>query len=151
MSRIQIVQFRPEFRDEVVDIIGKNLANLKIVPADSLPIDDEDLFRIPEVYDGKSRFWVALEGNKVIGTVGIKDKGADTAKLKRMFVLMDHHGKGVGLKLLNTAISFARDQGFKQVILNTNINMHRAHHFYEKNGFKKTGQDGDKYSYKLEL
>lgn len=147
----QIIQFKPKYRDGVIEVIGKNLVDLGVVSESSLPIDDEDLFKIPEVYSGKGRFWVAVENDKVIGTVAIRDVGKDTAKLNRMFVLKEHHGKGVGQKLLDQAISFAKEHGFKEVILNTHLNMNRAHHFYEKNGFKKVGQTEDKYNYKLEL
>lgn len=77
----------------------------------------------------------------MIGTVAIRDFGDDIAKLKRMFVDHDYHGKGVGQKLLDHALDFAKVQGFREVILNTHPLMKRAHRFYEKNGFVKVGDD----------
>jgi len=151
MDTFKIVEFKPEYQSGVIDVIGKNLAVLKVVPTDSLPIDDEDLFHIPKVYSGRGRFWVALQDGKVIGTVAIRDMGGATAKLNRMFVTMDLHGKGIGQKLFDHAKNFAKKQGFAELILNTHFNMERAHHFYEKNGFIKTGSGEDKYFYRLEL
>jgi len=90
-------------------------------------------------------------GKKVIGTVAIRDMGGDTAKLNRMFVLSNYHGKDVGQTLLDHAIAFAKKQGYKEVILNTHLLMKRAHHFYEKNGFKKVKKEQDKYHYKMDL
>lgn len=147
----QIIEFQPQYRDQVIDVIGKVLRQLKVILQSDEPLTDEDLYKIPEVYSGKGKFWVAIYDGKVIGTVAIKDMGQQVAKLNRMFVLFDYHGKGVGQGLLNEALAFAKDQGYKEIILNTHKLMKRAHHFYEKNGFRMVGKKSDKYHYRLDL
>ena len=77
--------------------------------------------------------------------------GGNTAKLNRMFVLSNYHGKGVGQALFDHAIAFAKKQGYKEIILNTHFLMKRAHRFYEKNGFKQVRKEQDKYHYKMDL
>jgi len=149
--KFQIVEFEQKYQNQVIDIVGKGLMELKVISESNEPLQDEDLYRIPEVYKNRGRFWVALEGNKIIGTIAIRDMGGSTAKLNRMFVLSNYHGKGVGQALFDHAIAFARKMEYKEVILNTHLLMKRAHHFYEKNGFKKIGKEKDKYHYKMDL
>ncbi|OGM29497.1 hypothetical protein A2630_00695 [Candidatus Woesebacteria bacterium RIFCSPHIGHO2_01_FULL_44_10] len=147
----EIAEFEPKYQGQVVDVVGKGLMELEVIPKSDEPLQDEDLYQIPEIYKDRGRFWVALEGDLVIGTVAIRDMGNDTAKLNRMFVLSDYHGKGVGQALFNHAIAFAKKQGYKEVVLNTHFLMKRAHRFYEKNGFKRIGKEKDKYHYKMDL
>jgi len=137
--------------DQVVDVIDKVLRDIKVIPESSDRIEDEDLFKISQIYNDRGRFWVAIESDKIIGTVAIRDLGNNVAKLNRMFVLVDYHGSGIGQELLNTAINFAKGQKYSEIILNTSILMHRAHHFYEKNGFVKYSEDSEEYHYRLIL
>jgi N-acetylglutamate synthase-like GNAT family acetyltransferase len=147
----RIVEYEPSYEDGVKIVIGKVLKGIGVLPDLEGPVDDEDLSKILEIYSGRGNFWVALERGRVIGTVAIRDMGGETAKLNRMFVLIDYHGKGVGQALFEKALSFAKKQGFKKLILNTHTLMSRAHHFYEKNGFRRIRQDNDKYYYELNL
>lgn len=144
----QIIEFEKSFETQVVRLISEVLKDQKVISDKVDVVDDEDLSKIPAVYSGRGGFWVAVENGKVLGTVAIREIGKDTAKLNRMFVLTQYHGKGVGPALLQYAIEFAKQQGFKEIILNTHHLMHRAHRFYEKNGFKRVSETSDKYSYK---
>lgn len=146
----KIIQFNPKYQKAVVDLVGELLVYTGVIPKEDLPINDDDLYRIPDFYDGRGGFWLAVDEEKLIGVVGIKEIGGK-AKLKRMFVLPKYHGSGVGQELLNYAINQAHEQGFTQMILNTNEHMTRAHHFYEKNGFVKTGQDGTQLHYERDI
>jgi len=147
----QIIEFKSEYQDQVIDVVGRGLMELNVIPKSDKPLQDEDLYQIPNVYKGRGRFWIAVKEDKVIGTVAIRDMGGDTAKLNRMFVLSKYHSKGVGQALFDHAIAFAKKQCYKEVILNTHFLMKRAHSFYEKNGFKKVRKEQDKYHYKMDL
>ena len=147
----EVVEFRPEYQDQIIDLISKALRDQKVIPDDTESIDDEDLRNIPQIYSGRSQFWVAIEDSKVIGTIAVRDMGESIAKLKRMFVSSEYHGTGIGQSLLSQALTFARQKGFKEVTLNTHPLMKRAHNFYEKNGFQKTREDKDGVSYKMYL
>ncbi len=147
----KIVPFEEKYVGQVKDLIGNLLVFTGTISPTDLPIDDEDLDSIPETYSGKGGFWLAILGDRVIGTVGLKEMGDNIAKLKRMFVTSDLHGKGVGETLLNHALNHAKTQGFNKITLNTNEHMIRAHHFYEKHGFKHTGKTGTQLHYELSL
>lgn len=147
----EIIEFTKAYQAQVIRLITQVLKDQQVISDDVDAIDDEDLFHIADIYTGRGRFWVAVENDQVIGTVAIREIDNDTAKLHRMFVLTQYHGKGVGPALLQHAIDFARQQGYTEIILNTHHLMHRAHRFYEKHGFTKTGDTSDKFSYKLIL
>ncbi len=147
MSGFYIEEYSEKYKDQIKEVIGKTLADISVIDKQSLPIDDPDLDNIENVYSGKGKFWVAIIDSKVIGTVAIQDIGNQIATLRRMFVLIGYHGDGTGQKLLDHALHFAKDQGFTKIILNTHELMHRAHRFYEKNGFKRVGKTEDKYNY----
>ena len=150
-NKIKIKEYSEEYKEQIKDVIGKTLADISVIDRNSLPINDEDLNKIKEIYSGKGRFWIALDNNNVIGTVAIRDMGNHAAKLNRMFVLVEYHGSGVGQKLFDHAINFAKKQGFTKIVLNTHELMHRAHGFYEKNNFIRKGKKEDKYTYERRL
>ncbi|HWP79663.1 MAG TPA: GNAT family N-acetyltransferase [Candidatus Acidoferrum sp.] len=84
------------------------------------------------------QIWVAVDGEKVIGSIAIVKAGEDTAQL-RWFALDDrYHGKGLGKKLMDAAMGFCREQGYKQVYLWTVDILYAARHLYEVYGFKLT-------------
>lgn len=146
-----IIPFEEKYIDQVKDLIGNLLVFTGTLSPADLPLDDEDLDAIPDTYSGKGGFWLAIQGDQVIGTVSLKEMGENIAKLKRMFVTSDLHGKGVGEALLNYALNHAKTQRFTKVILNTNEHMTRAHHFYEKHGFKQKGKTGTQLHFELSL
>lgn len=147
---MQIIEFKNKYTEQIKNLIHSILQEMK-TPFGSELEGDPDLDQILQIYKGNSRFWIAVENGEVLGTVAIKKFSRDTAILKRMFVKISMHGKGVGQSLLDYALKFAGEQGYKNIILNTHETMVRAQKFYEKNGFIKIGEHQGSYRYKKEL
>ena len=98
--------------------------------------EQPDLADVPRHYGrGYSRFWIALDGERLIGTTGFVDLGRDQGLLRKMFVHIDYRGSGVAQRLLDNAMRWARDHGFVGLYLGTNSKFHAAQRFYEKHGF----------------
>jgi GNAT superfamily N-acetyltransferase len=151
-EQIKITVYKELYKEQVIRLVGNSLVEQSVIEASCTPIDDDDLHHIPELYIGRGRFWVALKGDELVGTVGIRDLGEGLAILKRMFVKSTYHGSGLGQQLLDTALQFARSKGYTRITLNTHKNMKRAHHFYEKNGFLFTKEKKkDMYTYERVL
>ncbi|MBN2121509.1 GNAT family N-acetyltransferase [Candidatus Micrarchaeota archaeon] len=118
-----------------------------------------DLDDIGGFYLGeKSGFWIALEDGKVVGTIAIKDYGKGRAYLKRMYVAKEFRGTGLARRMLDTALSYARGKGFREVFLATVDEMAAAKKFYSKNGFGRISKlpeglpdFGDNVFYRLAL
>ena len=158
MDIAHIIEFDVQYTDEVKNLLVTVLQSLDLLegpplqrPVPSVTYDDSDLDRIAEIYTKRSRFWLAVKDNQVIGMAAIKEVDAAVALLRRMFVAPAYHGTGVGKQLLYTAFKFAETQGFQIINLDTHIEMKRAHAFYEKHGFRRTAADEQQRHYTLTL
>ncbi|GDY27688.1 N-acetyltransferase [Agarivorans sp. Toyoura001] len=85
-----------------------------------------------------SRYMVALLGNKVVGGCGIAPfaDSKDTSELKKLFLLEEARGQGLGKKLSLACLAFALEQGFSRCYLDTLSNMSAAIKLYEGLGFE---------------
>ncbi|WP_017450523.1 GNAT family N-acetyltransferase [Herbaspirillum rubrisubalbicans] len=134
---IEILAFAPQHAQGVVDLI------LPIQQQEfDIPITLEgqpDLKDIAGFYQkGLGNFWVALDAGKVVGSISLLDIGNQQVALRKMFVAASHRGKehGTAVRLLEGALTWAREQGVRQVFLGTTAKFLAAHRFYEKNGFR---------------
>ncbi|MRG47140.1 GNAT family N-acetyltransferase [Chitinophaga sp. SYP-B3965] len=133
---ITIKPFEPAFTEALITFILDIQQN-----EFGLPIkreDQSDLANIPEEFQqGKSNFWIAVDVDQLIGTIALSDLGAGKAALRKMFVHKDYRGAthGLAMKLLNTLITWAKEQQLSDLYLGTADKLHAAHRFYEKNGF----------------
>lgn len=80
-------------------------------------------------------FLVATDGEAIIGTGAIRRIDGETAELRRMWVLPEHHGRGIGYRLASELLDFARAAGYRRVRLSTSAVQERAIRFYERLGF----------------
>jgi molybdopterin-guanine dinucleotide biosynthesis protein A len=79
--------------------------------------------------------WVALAGGDVAGSVALRDLGDGAYKLKRMYLRSEHRGRGLGRRLLATALAWAHANGARVVRLDTAERMVAARRLYESVGF----------------
>lgn len=138
---INIGVFSDEYGQAVIDLIvtiQQQEFGLPITAA-----DQPDLADIPGFYrTGLGNFWVALQGNRVAGTVALLDIGDHQAALRKMFVHPDFRGreKGTAKGLLAALLAWAGQKGIQKIYLGTTPKFLAAHRFYEKNGFEETGK-----------
>lgn len=85
-----------------------------------------------------SYFLVARIDEKIVGFAGFK-KILDEADIMNIVVHKDFRGQGIGSKLLESLISYAKDNNLK--ILNLEVNETNIHaiHLYDNFGFKYIG------------
>jgi GNAT superfamily N-acetyltransferase len=72
------------------------------------------------------------------GCAAIKHVDDVTAKFRFFFVNYEVRGWGAGSKLLDLAIDFCKEKGYKNVFLWTFSTLHPARHLYKSKGFKIT-------------
>ncbi|KAM4049509.1 putative N-acetyltransferase camello [Anomaloglossus baeobatrachus] len=101
----------------------------------------EDMLDIQQTYMEASgtHFWVAEAEDRVVGTVAAKpsDEDGEELQLKRMSVRKDFRGFGIAKALSREVIGFARQRGYRSVILNTLMVQREAQRMYESVGFQK--------------
>ena len=92
----------------------------------------------PRVYGPpRGTFLVALDGGRLIGTGAVRPIDDETAELKRMWLLEAYQGRGIGYRLFSLLAAFARDAGYRQMWLSTDLIVQsRAVRFYERLGFQ---------------
>ncbi|XP_024414380.1 N-acetyltransferase 8 [Desmodus rotundus] len=106
-----------------------------------------DMSDIAETYlsGPGSCFWVAESEGQVVGTVGALPMEEPTLQkqqlqLFHLSVSLEHRGQGIAKALVRTLLQFARDQGYKEVVLSTTMLQYAAIALYQRMGFQKTGQ-----------
>lgn len=131
----QIIPFSSVYTKEVIKLISSiQKVEYKI---DVKLSQQPDLKNISNHYQTNSgNFWVALNSEKVIGTIGLLDLGNQQSAMRRFFVDEAYRGKKVAKALFYTLLKWSNDIGIGTVFLGTASVFKEAHRFYEKNGFK---------------
>ena len=88
--------------------------------------------------DTSSQLWVALDGDTIVGSIAIVKTEKSTAQLRWFVFDPQYQGKGIGKKLMDTAMLFCREQEYRHVFLWTIQILDAARHLYEKYGFLQT-------------
>ncbi|HMR99040.1 MAG TPA: GNAT family N-acetyltransferase [Anaerolineales bacterium] len=84
-------------------------------------------------------FFAMLYNDKIIGTGAIRRYTNDTCELKRLWLLPEHHGKGLGYRMIQELLAFARNADYRRIRLETHaIYQKRAVEFYKRLGFSET-------------
>src|SRR5262249_29589387 len=83
---------------------------------------------------GEGPIWVALNGDKVVGTVSTVPE-PDWLYSRSMAVVPELQGSGVGFGLIDTVEQYAVENGFDRLFLYTSDFLKGALQFYERCGF----------------
>ena len=131
-NNIKIVPFEPQYASKFRDL---NVAWLE--KYFWVEHHDEEVLGDPEKYIIKpgGTIFMVLEDEKVIGTVALMKMEEGIYELSKMAVTPAAQGKKIGQKLLAHSINFAQDQGWKKLIIYSNLKLKNAIYIYKKAGF----------------
>jgi len=87
------------------------------------------------------RCWIAERDGENVGCIFVVKLDDQTAKLRLLLVDPKARGMGLGARLIDECIHFARRSGYKRMVLWTNSILYSALHLYKKAGFQKTGEE----------
>jgi DNA-binding MarR family transcriptional regulator len=88
-------------------------------------------------YDPKrERCWIVEMDGEIVGSVFLVKESETVAKLRLLLVEPKVRELGIGSRLVNECVQFARRVGYRKIILWTNNVLQSARHIYEKAGFR---------------
>jgi putative acetyltransferase len=142
---VQIRRIKPDEADlarRLIYTVAKHVFN------DPLPLEEimahfdaqgtlEEMNDIQRNYfENGGTFLVMTDKDQIIGTGAIRKLESNICELKRLWLLPEYHGKGLGYQMMQELLSFAREKRYERIRLETDpIHQKRAIEFYEQLGF----------------
>ena len=105
----------------------------------------DDMSDIQQIYfENDGIFLVLTDNEQIIGTGAIRKLDTRTCELKRVWLLFDYHGKGLGYRIIQELLAFAREKGYQRIRLETDRQgQSRAYELYKRIGFYEVPRYSD--------
>jgi GNAT superfamily N-acetyltransferase len=136
----EIVGWRPEFRADFERLNREWIEGYFALEQGDVRVFDDPAGQIVAP-GGQVFFLLDEEGRGVLGTCAVIRHDAQTYELAKMAVAPAARGRGLGDRLVEAAIAFARDAGARRLLLVSNTRLGPALTLYRKHGFRQVPLD----------
>ncbi|MCK6539045.1 MAG: GNAT family N-acetyltransferase [Anaerolineales bacterium] len=95
-------------------------------------------------FENGGTFLVSVKDGRIIGTGAIRYLEDGVCELKRLWLLTEYHGQGLGYRMMQELINAARQKGYRVMrLLTDRFVQRRAIEFYKQLGFYEIPSFGD--------
>ncbi|QYU69629.1 helix-turn-helix domain-containing GNAT family N-acetyltransferase [Leptolyngbya sp. 15MV] len=93
--------------------------------------------------EGREQCWIAERDGNILGSVMLvqEDGDPDTARLRLLYVEPEARGLGIGQALVGQCTMFAREAGYRRVVLWTHAVLESARRIYAAEGYTITASE----------
>ena len=132
LPEFRIIRYDERYRDDMIFMVLSAKDALHKIPS-----INPDLLDIQSCYiDKGDMFWLALDGNRVIGCVGYETTNPLEARVHRLYVKPELKREGVGSALMQTLEKHIREKGYKKISIHTGDERYwESKLFYKAKGF----------------
>jgi len=134
-----IREIEPKDNQQLKGVIQKVLVEMG-VPKVGTAYEDVALNNMYSTYDKpKMKYFVVEENNNIIGGAGIaplENGDPSICELQKMYFLPEARGRGIGAKMMEECLNYAKAAGFEQVYIETLPYMESARKLYARSGFE---------------
>lgn len=143
-----MIEIRPIKQDEWMDAKRVVYRVAFVIFGGSRPLEEfiayhesihelKDMDDIQKSYfENGGTFLGMFKDGEMICTGAIRRMDEDTCELKRLWLLNEYHGQGLGYRMLQELLSIAKGMGYQRIRLETDpVAQSRALNFYRQIGF----------------
>lgn len=137
-EKVEIVEFSDKYADAFASLNYQWIEKFfGVEEHDREQLDDPRRY----VIDSGGQIFFALVDGVAVGTVAMIRLNYESFELAKMAVDPKFQGFNIGSKLIRECIDFAKREGMKFIVLESNTKLFPAINLYKKFGFKETALD----------
>jgi ribosomal protein S18 acetylase RimI-like enzyme len=139
-SRLTVIAYREELRN-AFEQLNRDWIERYFVLEEA----DREVFSDPEakIRDQGGEIFFVVDGARALGTCAVLRHSSDEYEIAKMAVASFARGRGLGDRLMEAAIRFARERGARKVVIVSNTVLEPALRLYRKHGFVEVPLAGD--------
>ena len=131
-NTVEIIPFTPELKLHIKTLNLEWLTMyFKVEHIDEIVLSNPQ----GEIIDKGGFIFYAKYNSQIIGTASLLKKDEFTFELSKMAITEKIQGLGIGKKLVEHCLAFAKENNIQKLILYSNRKLESAIHLYKKYGF----------------